>query len=260
MMSKYQLDQQRDRITLSRTHAEGRRRRSMGWGRQIWSVSIMLGVIMVLCWTVVQLNDASSAPATAPPATRKALPKGSSPGKLPSVSKPIEGEKALSAESSPAEATQTQGPAINLPEEVVAMFQQRQDDLERREKTVRTSEDRLTNLRAEIEQILSKVEAAEQRRLRAKEQQEKAAAGQNAARSAAQKKQAADEHSQRYAQLTKIYESMPAEEAAARIEKMPDRKALEILRLVKGKTAGSILAQVKVDRAAKLTEQLLSNP
>ena len=128
--------------------------------------------------------------------------------------------------------------------------------MDRREKTVRTSEDRLTNLRAEIEQILSKVEAVEQRRLRAKEQQAKAAAGQ----SAAQKKQAADEHSQRYAQLTKIYESMPAEEAAARIEKMPDRKALEILRLVKGKTAGSILAQVKVDRAAKLTEQLLSNP
>ena len=250
------MDQQRDRITLSRTHAEGPRRPRLGWGRQIRSVAIMLGVIMALCWTVVQLNDASSAPATAPPATRKALPKGSTPGKLPSGSKPIEEAKSEPAESSPAEAAQTQGPAINMPEEVVAMFQQRQDDLERREKTVRTSEDRLSNLRAEIEQILSKVEAAEQRRLRAKEQQEKAAAGQ----SAMQKKQAADEHSQRYAQLTKIYESMPAEEAAARLEKMPDRKALEILRLVKGKTAGSILAQVKVDRAAKLTEQLLSNP
>ncbi|MDP1946102.1 MAG: hypothetical protein Q8L77_01250 [Nitrospirota bacterium] len=256
MMSQYRMDQQRDRITLSRTHAEEPRRPRLGWGRQIRSVAIMLGVIMVLCWTVVQLNDASSAPATPPTAIRKALPKGSAPGKLPSGSKPIEEAKSEPAESSPAEAPQTQGPAINLPEEVVAMFQQRQDDLERREKTVRTSEDRLTNLRAEIEQILSKVEAAEQRRLRAKEQQEKAAAGQ----SAAQKKQAADEHSQRYAQLTKIYESMPAEEAAARLEKMPDRKALEILRLVKGKTAGSILAQVKVDRAAKLTEQLLSNP
>ena len=256
MMSKYRIDQQRDRITLSRSHAEGPRRPRMGWGRQIWSVSIMLGVIMVLCWTVVQLNDASSAPATAPTATRKALPKADISKGLPAELMPPEETKAAAAESSSAEAAQTQGPAINMPEEVVAMFQQRQDDLERREKTVRTSEDRLSNLRAEIEQILSKVEAAEQRRLRAKEQQEKAAAGQ----SAIQKKQAADEHTQRYAQLTKIYESMPAEEAAARIEKMPDRKALEILRLVKGKIAGSILAQVKVDRAAKLTEQLLSNP
>ena len=250
------MDQQRDRITLSRSHGEGSRRPRMGWGRQIWFVSIMLGVIMVLCWTVVQLNDASSAPATAPPATRKAVPKAGSSKGLPAELMPPEEAKVSSSESPSAEAAQIQGPAINMPEEVVAMFQQRQDDLERREKTVRTSEDRLSNLRAEIEQILSKVEAAEQRRLRAKEQQEKAAAGQ----SAAQKKQAADEHSQRYAQLTKIYESMPAEEAAARIEKMPDRKALEILRLVKGKTAGSILAQVKVDRAAKLTEQLLSNP
>jgi len=256
MMSRYRMDQQRDRITLSRTHAEEPRRPRMGWGRQIWSVAIMLGVIMVLCWTVVQLNDASSAPATAPTATRKALPKAGSSKGLPAELMPPEETKVSSAESPSAEAQQTQGPAINMPEEVVAMFQQRQDDLEHREKTVRTSEDRLSNLRAEIEQILSKVEAAEQRRLRAKEQQEKVAAGQ----SAAQKKQAADEHSQRYAQLTKIYESMPAEEAAARIEKMPDRKALEILRLVKGKTAGSILAQVKVDRAAKLTEQLLSNP
>jgi flagellar motility protein MotE (MotC chaperone) len=42
---------------------------------------------------------------------------------------------------------------------------------------------------------------------------------------------------------------------------MPDRKAVEILRMVKGKTAGSILAQVKAERAAKLTEQLLAqNP
>jgi flagellar motility protein MotE (MotC chaperone) len=151
---------------------------------------------------------------------------------------------------------QAQGPALNVPEEVVAMLQQRQDDLNGREKAVRTSEERLTVLRGELEQILSKIEAADPQRLRLKEQQEKGAVGQ----SAAQKKQAAELHNQKYAQLTKIYESMPAEEAAARIERMPDRKALEILRLVKGKTAGSILAQVKVDRAAKLTEQLLSNP
>ncbi len=35
---------------------------------------------------------------------------------------------------------------------------------------------------------------------------------------------------------------------------------LEILRLLKSKSAGAILAQVKVDRAAKLTEELLATP
>src|SRR5262249_16845625 len=59
-------------------------------------------------------------------------------------------------------------------------------------------------------------------------------------------------------QLAKIYEAMASEDAAARLERMPDRKAIEILRLVKSKTAGAILAQVKADRAAKLTEQLLA--
>jgi flagellar motility protein MotE (MotC chaperone) len=57
-----------------------------------------------------------------------------------------------------------------------------------------------------------------------------------------------------------MYESMPAEEAAERIERMTNRKALEILRLLKSKSAGAILAQVKVDRAAKLSEEFLTTP
>jgi flagellar motility protein MotE (MotC chaperone) len=57
-----------------------------------------------------------------------------------------------------------------------------------------------------------------------------------------------------------MYESMPAEEAAERIERMTNRKALEILRLLKSKAAGAILAQVKVDRAAKLSEEFITTP
>lgn len=250
------MDQRRDRITITRSRAEEHRRPRMGWGQQIWFVGVWLGVIMALCWTLVQLNYASSGQTPASPVSRKALPAAVDPEGSASRSGSREETKTAGPESSPAQPAQAQGPALNVPEEVVAMLQQRQEDVERREKAARTAEERLTSLRAELEQILSKVEAAEQRRLRLKEQQAKAAAGQ----SAVQNKQAAELHNQKYAQLTKMYESMPAEEAAARIERMPDRKALEILRLVKGKTAGSILAQVKVDRAAKLTEQLLSNP
>ena len=250
------MDLRRDRITITGPRAEGHRRPLTGWRKQIWSLGVWLGVIMALCWTMVQLNHASSAQTTALPGSRTALPVAVDPEGSSSRSVSSEQNKTVGPESSPPTPVQAQGPALNVPEEVVAMLQQRQEDLERREKAVRTAEERFTILRAEIEQILSKVEAAEQRRLRLKEQQEKAAPGQ----SAVQNKQAADLCNQKYAQLTKMYESMPAEEAAARIEQMPDRKALEILRLVKGKTAGAILAQVKVDRAAKLTEQLLSNP
>lgn len=250
------MDQRCDRITVTHPRVVGRRRPLTGWGKQIWSVGVWLGVIMALCWTMVQLNYASSAQTTVLPASRTALPVAVTPEAASPRIASAEQTKTAGPELSPIPPVQAQGPALSVPEEMVAMFQQRQEDLERREKAVRTAEERLTMLKAEIEQILSKVEAAEQRRLRLKEQQEKVAAGQ----SAGQSKQAAELRNQDHAQLTKMYESMPAEEAAARIERMPDRKALEILRLVKGKTAGSILAQVKVDRAAKLTEQLLSNP
>ncbi|MEK7351303.1 MAG: hypothetical protein AAB177_10540 [Nitrospirota bacterium] len=155
-------------------------------------------------------------------------------------------------ELSASEAELVQGPALIVPEEMVAMLQQRKQDLERREKAVRTAEGQLAVLKAEVDQILTKVEAVEKRRL----EQEKAAVGQQASRG----KQAAELRTQQLAQLAKMYESMPAEEAAARIERMADRKALEILRIIKTKSAGAILAQVKVDRAAKLTEELLAAP
>jgi flagellar motility protein MotE (MotC chaperone) len=112
------------------------------------------------------------------------------------------------------------------------------------------AEGQLAILKAEVEETLRKVEAIELRLVG------KAGLGQQASHS----KQPAELRTQRLGQLAKMYESMPAEEAAARIERMPDRKALEILRLLKSKSAGAILAQVRVDRAAKLTEELLATP
>ena len=159
----------------------------------------------------------------------------------------------VSGNDSPAPAAESaQGPALIVPEEMVAMFQQRKQDLERRESAVRAAEGRLAILKAEVEQVLNRVEAAEQRRL----EREKAALSQKGL----QNEQAADLRKQQLGQLAKMYESMPAEEAAARIERMPDRKALEILRSLKSKSAGAILSQVKVERAAKLTEELLAAP
>jgi flagellar motility protein MotE (MotC chaperone) len=159
----------------------------------------------------------------------------------------------VSGSESPKPAAEpVQGPALIVPEEMVALFQQRKQDLERRENIVRTAEGRVAILKAEVEQILNKIEAAEQRRL----DQEKVAVGQQNS----QREHASELRKQHLGQLAKIYESMPAEEAAARIERMADRKALEILRLLKSKSAGAILAQVRVDRAAKLTEELLAAP
>ena len=207
-------------------------------------VGIGMGLTVALSWATVHLVQASAEQAMEPPSVQADDVSPRAASAEPSM---ISGTEAAAPEAEPA-----QGPALIVPEEIIAMFQQRKLDLERREKAVRTAEGQLALLKAEVEKILSKVEAIEQRRLG----QEKTALGQQASHS----KQAADLRTQRLEQLAKMYESMPSEEAAARIERMADRKALEILRLLKSKSAGAILAQVKVDRAAKLTEELLATP
>jgi flagellar motility protein MotE (MotC chaperone) len=217
-------------------------RLSARWGDRLWGVVVGIGVIVALSWTTAQLVHASAEQGLGPRAVQDK--DGSS------VS--AETTKKSGSEAAVSAAELAQGPALFVPEELIAMFQQRKQDLERREQAVRTAEAQVAILKVEIEQILSKVEAIEQRRL----DQEKAASS----RHTAQSKQAVDLRAQQLGQLAKMYESMPAEEAAARIEKMANRKALEILRLIKTKSAGAILAQVKVDRAAKLTEELLAGP
>jgi flagellar motility protein MotE (MotC chaperone) len=213
-------------------------------GLLMWSVGAGIGVIIALSWTMVQFVQASAEPVVEPVAAHA---EDVSPGSVP-----VDQIKKSGSESPTPAAEPDQGPALTVPAEMVAMFQQRKQDLERRENAVRTAEGQLAILKAEVEQILSKVEAVEKRRLG----QEKGVLGQQVS----QGKQAADTRTQQLGQLAKMYESMPAEEAAARIERMADRKALEILRLLKSKSAGAILAQVKVDRAAKLTEELLAIP
>ena len=211
---------------------------------RLWAVVVGIGMIVALSWATAQLVHASAEQGLGPRAAQD-----SDGGE---ASGPAETTKKSGSEAAVSATESAQGPALFVPEELIAMFQQRKQDLERREQAVRTAEAQVAILKVEIEQILSKVEAIEQRRL----DQEKTALG----RHPAQSKLAADLRAQQLGQLAKMYESMPAEEAAARIEKMANRKALEILRLIKTKSAGAILAQVKVDRAAKLTEELLAGP
>ena len=151
-----------------------------------------------------------------------------------------------------------QGPAISAPREIFEMLEQRKRLLDKRETALRGSETHLLELKAELEQIVTRHEqAVEAEKKRRQAAQAKATSETEKAKSASKAAPAANVNQ---AQLAKIYEAMPAEEAAARLERMPERKALEVLRLLKGKSAGAILAEVKPDRAARLTEQLLTTP
>lgn len=153
---------------------------------------------------------------------------------------------------------ETQGPALSAPREMFELLEQRKRMLDKREATLRGSETHLLELKAELEQIVTRheqaVEAEKKRR-----QAAQAKAGKEADKATPATK-AAPAANLNQVQLAKIYETMPPEEAAARLERMPERKALEVLRLLKGKSAGAILAEVKPERAARLTEQLLTTP
>lgn len=151
-----------------------------------------------------------------------------------------------------------QGPAISAPREIYEMLEQRKRLLDKREAALRGSETHLLELKAELEQIVTRHEqAVEAEKKRRQAAQAKATSETEKAKTTVKNGTTANVNQ---AQLAKIYEAMPAEEAAARLERMPERKALEVLRLLKGKSAGAILAEVKPDRAARLTEQLLTAP
>lgn len=150
-----------------------------------------------------------------------------------------------------------QGPAISAPREIFDMLEQRKRFLDKREAALRGADTHLLELKSELEQIVTRHEKlVEAEKKRAQAAMAKAATETDKSKDPKN----AGPRNVNQAQLAKIYEAMPPEEAAARLERMPERKALEVLRLLKGKSAGSILAEVKPDRAARLTEQLLNFP
>ncbi len=57
--------------------------------------------------------------------------------------------------------------------------------------------------------------------------------------------------------VAKMYEAMPPEEAARKLEKLDEDTAVIILNSLKPKTAGKILAQMESDRAASLSKKIL---
>lgn len=225
----------------------------LGKNRHSQFLTMVGGIVgsTILFWVMVQLGQASSEPKNkTQPVTTSGLTQG-----MPSQAQEAENSGAASDDDAKLLAPPAvQGPAVDVPREVLDMLAQRKRDLDRREQALRQNEERLMMVRGQIEELLDQNEALEKKIQSAQAKEDRAPSPQ--AKAHAEKERSAQEQR---TQLAKIYESMPSEDAALRLEHMPDRKAIEILKLVKAKTAGAILAQVKADRAAKLTEQLLTH-
>ncbi len=213
------------------------------------SARISMETVLLVTLLGAGLSQAATEEAKPIPAVQKEAAKAEAPK---SDTPKVEAGKAETVKK------EVQGPALSAPREMFELLEQRKRMLDKREATLRGSETHLLELKAELEQIVTRheqaVEAEKKRRQAAQ------AKGGNEPEKAKPSAKAAPAVNLNQAQLAKIYETMPPEEAAARLERMPDRKAIEVLRLLKGKSAGAILAEVKPDRAARLTEQLLTSP
>lgn len=209
----------------------------------LWTIAGGVVGSTILLWIMVQLGQASNNPKDKPRPTTIPVQTAASQAVPPVL--PADAQEAEFDESSRLLAPPTQGPALDVPREVLGMLDLRKRDLDRREDAVRQNEERLMIVRAELEKVLAKNEALEKRieTVRAKADQQ------------APKERLAQAQKN---QLAKMYEAMPSEDAAVRLERMPDQKAIEILRLVKTKSAAAILAQVKPEHAAKLSVKLLA--
>ena len=246
-----------DRILLSETIRSRRIEPSDARRSPLWTIAAGVVGSTILLWVMVQLGQASPDPKGKPPLS----PATSSPAPSPAQSDSVGAGQQAAAENDSTSwtppAPAIHGPVLEAPREVMDMLDSRKRDLDRREETIRRDEGRLMMVRADIEKLLVQNEALEKRILRAtgKDDQQVGNAKAQKAKALIEKERHQQEQK---VQLAKMYEAMPPEDAATRLEHMPDPKALEILRLIKTKAAGAILAQVKPERAAKLTEQLLA--
>jgi flagellar motility protein MotE (MotC chaperone) len=118
--------------------------------------------------------------------------------------------------------------------EVFSSIKEKTQELRASEKRLRVEEARLQGLRAEVDARITEF-------IQEREGLEKAL------------KTMKSEGEEGMRSLAKIYENMPTEEAASRIERLEERLAVEILKSMSSRVSGKVLAFVGPSKAAILT-------
>jgi flagellar motility protein MotE (MotC chaperone) len=130
---------------------------------------------------------------------------------------------------------QTFSGSLNL--EILKSLEKKENAINQREKDLQKQEEHLKVLRTDIEKRLHDIEKA-QRRL-----EELAAIREDLVEKSIN-------------HLAKVYSSMRPEEAGPLIEKLEEDITIQILRKMKSRSAGKILARVKPSIAARLSEEI----
>jgi len=135
-------------------------------------------------------------------------------------------------------------PTADMPASLIRAIEQRNVEIDQREKMVRGNENRVKLLEEQVMESEKKLTALHdelEQRKRAIEDKEL---------------ELGSTQEQHLAILAKTYSKMPPDDAAARLERMDETLAVEILRRNKEKTVAKILAGIHPVRAARITERL----
>ncbi|MFY9270879.1 MAG: hypothetical protein WAO55_14140 [Candidatus Manganitrophaceae bacterium] len=127
------------------------------------------------------------------------------------------------------------------PAALIRAIEERNAELDKKAAALAQKEERLRLLEKEIQALLKKSSALREA-LEKKETKRKEMEG------------------EQFARLAKMYQAMPPEEAASRMERMEEPLALSLLAKMKEKSAAQILIGMPPAKAAKLTEKLANPP
>jgi flagellar motility protein MotE (MotC chaperone) len=123
-------------------------------------------------------------------------------------------------------------------DDTLMLVEKKKKELKEKEESLRKEEERLNILKKEIDEkidryskLLSEIEDALK-----------------------EIKKARDE---RFEQVVRAYETMPPEEAAARLSELDEKTATRILSMMKPKKASAIMAAMEPKKVAVLTERIL---
>jgi flagellar motility protein MotE (MotC chaperone) len=125
-------------------------------------------------------------------------------------------------------------------DELVKLLDERKRELDRREENLRKEEARLKIIQADIADTLKKNSELRD------EIKKTATSGKKP--------------DGKVDQLAKVYEVMSVEEAAARMEAMDERLAVDLLSRMKGKTVAKIFANMSQEKAVALSSSLAKKP
>lgn len=120
---------------------------------------------------------------------------------------------------------------------LLAAISRRQKELDEREDEIRVQEERLAQIRGDVEGRISelkKLNSSIERYVKKIEEM----------------------NEERIRKVVKIYESMSPEEAAPRLEKLEEEMAVKVLAAMNEKKAAKILGLVELKKSVKLSESL----